>query len=193
MSRQDAEFVVDQVAKHHATFDRAIPMIASENLISPMARRLLASDLHDRYAEGHPGKRYYQGLVQIDEIERRCGDLARKLFQCTWADVRCVSGTEANIAAFTATTKPGEVITAVDTADGGHISHARFGGAGVRGLHIATYPWDKEQMIPDVRQSVMLIRHLKPRLCVVGQSMYLFPTPLEEIAQAAHDVGAEVM
>ncbi|HLE95909.1 MAG TPA: serine hydroxymethyltransferase [Candidatus Thermoplasmatota archaeon] len=193
MSRADADFVLDQVSKHHAWFDRCIPMIASENLISPLARRMLASDFHDRYAEGHPGKRYYQGLVYIDEVERRCNDLAKKLFRCSWADVRPVSGTEANIAAFAATTKPGEVITAVDTADGGHISHARFGGAGVRGLHIATYPWDRENMVPDVRASVLLIKHLKPRLCVFGQSMYLFPTPLDEVARAAHDVGADVM
>jgi glycine hydroxymethyltransferase len=189
----DAKAIVDEVARHHAWFDRSIPMIASENLISPMARRLLASDFHDRYAEGHPGKRYYQGLVHIDEVERRCRALALRLFRCTWADVRCVSGTEANIAAFAATTKPGDTITAVSTADGGHISHAKFGGAGVRGLNIETYPWDEERMVPDVPGSVKLIREKKPKLVVIGQSMFLFPTPMREIADAAHEVGAVVM
>ncbi len=189
----DAQFIVDEVTKHHAWFDKSIPMIASENLISPMARRLLASDLHDRYAEGHPGKRYYQGLIHIDEIERKCGALARALFDCSWADVRPVSGTEANIAAFAATTKPGDTITAVSTADGGHISHAKFGGAGIRGLNIQTYPWDEAQMIPDVDASVKMIREVKPKLAVIGQSMFLFPTPLREIADAAHEVGATVM
>lgn len=188
-----AKHVVDQVAKHHEWFDRSIPMIASENLISPMARRLLASDFHDRYAEGHPGKRYYQGLVYIDEVERECRRLALELFRCSWADVRCTSGTEANIAAFAATTKPGDTITAVSTADGGHISHAKFGGAGVRGLSIETYPWDEDMMVPDVAGSVRLIREKKPKLAVIGQSMYLFPTPMREIADAAHEVGATVM
>ncbi|MHB8604767.1 MAG: serine hydroxymethyltransferase [Thermoplasmatota archaeon] len=191
--RHEADEVTRLVEKHHAWFAKSIPMIASENLISPLARRLLASDFHDRYAEGHPGKRYYQGLIYIDEVERLCGKLARQLFRCSWADVRAVSGTEANIAAFAATTKPGDTITAVDTADGGHISHAKFGGAGVRGLNIVTYPWDGDQMIPNVRESAKLIRATKPRLCVFGQSMFLFPTPLEEMTQAAHEVGADVM
>ena len=188
-----ARHVLDQVEKHTAWFDQSIPMIASENLISPMARRLLASDFHDRYAEGHPGKRYYQGLTYIDEVERECRRLALELFRCTWADVRCVSGTEANIAAFAATTKAGDTITAVSTADGGHISHAKFGGAGIRGCAIETYPWDAERMTIDVEKTVKFIHEKKPKLAVFGQSMFLFPTPLREAAQAAHDVGATVM
>lgn len=189
----DARAILSEVEKHHAWFDRCIPMIASENLISPMARRMLVSDFHDRYAEGHPGKRYYQGLIHIDEVERRCNDLARKLFNCTWADVRPVSGTEANIAAFAATTKAGDLITAVSTADGGHISHAKFGGAGIRGCTIETYPWDEERMTIDVDKTVKFIREKQPRLAVFGQSMFLFPTPLKEAAEAAHEVGAHVM
>lgn len=190
---KDAKFVLDEVEKHHKWFDASIPMIASENLISPLARAMLVSDFHDRYAEGHPGKRYYQGLIHIDEVERRCRQLALELFRCSFADVRCVSGTEANLAAFAATTKPGDLITAVSTADGGHISHAKFGGAGVRGLNIETYPWDEERMVPDVAKSVKLIHEKKPKLAVIGQSMFLFPTPMKEIAAAAHEVGASVM
>jgi glycine hydroxymethyltransferase len=168
-------------------------MIASENLISPTARRLLASDFHDRYAEGHPGKRYYQGLVYIDEVERECKRLALELFRCSWADVRCVSGTEANLAAFAATTKAGDTITAVGTADGGHISHAKFGGAGLHGLNILTYPWDEDKQTLDVEKSVKLVREAKPKLVMFGQSMFLFPTPMKEVAAAAKEVGASVM
>lgn len=189
----DARFVLSEVEKHHDWFNASIPLIASENLISPMARRMLASDFHDRYAEGHPGKRYYQGLIHIDQVETRCNELARRLFDCSWADVRCVSGTEANIAAFAATTKAGDLITAVSTADGGHISHAKFGGAGIRGCAIETYPWDEDLMTIDVDKTVKFIREKKPRLAVFGQSMFLFPTPLKEVAEAAHEVGAHVM
>lgn len=188
-----AQSVFDQVERHTQWFNRSIPMIASENLISPMARRLLASDFHDRYAEGHPGKRYYQGLVYIDEVERTCRKLALELFRCSWADVRCVSGTEANLAAFAATTKAGDTITAVSTADGGHISHAKFGGAGLHGLNIVTYPWDEERMTIDVEKSAKLVREQKPKLVMFGQSMFLFPTPMKEVAAAAKEVGAHVM
>jgi glycine hydroxymethyltransferase len=190
---KDARFVLDEVEKHHAWFNASIPMIASENLISPLARAMLVSDFHDRYAEGHPGKRYYQGLIHVDAVERRCRELALQLFRCSWADVRPVSGTEANIAAFAATTKPGDLITAVSTADGGHISHAKFGGAGVRGLQIETYPWDEDAMTIDVPRTVAMIREKRPKLVVFGQSMFLFPTPLREAADAAHEAGALVM
>ncbi|HWG89718.1 MAG TPA: serine hydroxymethyltransferase [Candidatus Thermoplasmatota archaeon] len=193
MARSDVDFVFDQVRKHHSWFNESIPMIASENLISPLARQLLVSDFHDRYAEGHPGKRYYQGLLYIDEVERRVNELARKLFKCSWADVRAVSGTEANMAAFAATINPGDLITAVSTADGGHISHARFGGAGLRGANIINYPWDEANMVPDVPESVKLIRRVKPKLVLLGQSMFLFPTPMREISAAAKEVGATVM
>lgn len=190
---KDAAFVLDEVRKHHQWFNASIPMIASENLISPRARAMLVSDFHDRYAEGHPGKRYYQGLTYIDAVERRCRELALQLFRCSWADVRPVSGTEANIAAFAAAAKPGDTITAVSTADGGHISHAKFGGAGIRGFTIETYPWDEDAMTIDVPKTVKMIQEKRPKLVVFGQSMFLFPTPIKEASLAAHEVGATVM
>jgi len=63
--KQDADYIYEQVDKHHEWFKRSLPMIASENIISPMARELLISDFHDRYAEGPPGGRYYQGNIPM--------------------------------------------------------------------------------------------------------------------------------
>jgi glycine hydroxymethyltransferase len=88
---------------------------------------------------------------------------------------------------------PGDKITAVSTADGGHISHARMGAVGLRGLDLHTYPWDEERMEPDVDAACAMIRDLQPQLALVGQSVFLFPTPLQEMADAAHEVGAKVM
>jgi glycine hydroxymethyltransferase len=68
-----------------------------------------------------------------------------------------------------------------------------MGAVGMRGLELHTYPWDAERMEPDLDASARLIRDLKPKLCLFGQSMFLFPTPLKELAQAAHEVGAVVM
>src|ERR1700691_1972017 len=68
-----------QLTREHSTrFERAIPLIASENLLSPYAKELLISDLHSRYAEGLPGDRYYEGNEQVDEIENLVLDLARR-------------------------------------------------------------------------------------------------------------------
>lgn len=193
--RAHVDFVVDQVRRHHAWFDASLPMIASENCLSPLARRLLASDLHDRYAEGLPGKRYYQGCTYIDEIETRCTELAARLFRCSHADVRPVSGTVANMAVFFKLAEPGDTVMAVDTADGGHISHARFGAAGLRGLTIKTYPgFDPATMTLDPAKVARAIRETRPKIALFGQSLFLFPTPLKEgIAAAAHEVGARVM
>ena len=115
-------------------------MIASENIVSPMVQRIVSSDLHGRYAEGLPGKRYYQGCDDFDTIESIGIDLAKKVFDAPFANIQSTSGTVSNIGALKALAKPGDKITAVSTADGGHISHARMGAVGLRDLNLSTYP-----------------------------------------------------
>lgn len=171
----------------------SLPMIASENILSPLVREACNSDLHGRYAEGLPGKRYYQGCEDFDTIESIGIELAKKVFNCNFANIQSTSGTNSNLGALKALTKPGQTITAVSTADGGHISHARMGAVGMRGLDLVTYPWDEERMEPDIDAAAELIRKTKPNLALFGQSVFLFPTPLKELSDAAHEVGAKVM
>lgn len=191
--QQDADFVLSQVRQHHQWFARCLPMIASENLLSPLARQMLVSDFVDRYAEGHPGKRYYQGLPFIDAVEQRCNELARKLFKANQVDVRCTSGTQANLAAFFALGQPGDTIAAINTSQGGHISHARMGGVGLRGFNLVHYPFDEQQMTIDSHAAAKLVRQERPKACLVGNSLFLFPIDVRPIADAAHEVGARVM
>ena len=140
-----------------------------------------------------PGKRYYQGCDDFDTIEDIGINLAKRVFQANFANIQSTSGTVSNIGALKALAKPGDAITAVSTADGGHISHARMGAVGLRDLNVSTYPWDEERMEPDVDASCALIREVKPRITLVGQSVFLFPTPLKELADAAHEVESTVM
>ena len=168
-------------------------MIASENVISPLVRQACDSDLHGRYAEGLPGKRYYQGCDDFDTIESIGIDLAKKVFAAPFVNIQPTSGTVSNIAALKALVKPGDSITAVSTADGGHISHAQMGAVGLRGLDLNTYPWDADRMEPDIDAAATMIREVKPKLALFGASVFLFPTPLQELADAAHEVGATVM
>tara|TARA_B000000565_G_scaffold159240_1_gene120493 strand:- start:2970 stop:4142 length:1173 start_codon:yes stop_codon:yes gene_type:complete len=168
-------------------------MIASENVISPLVRQACDSDLHGRYAEGLPGKRYYQGCDDFDTIESIGIDLAKKVFTAPFVNIQPTSGTVSNIAALKALVKPGDSITAVSTADGGHISHAQMGAVGLRGLDLNTYPWDADRMEPDIDAAAEMIREVKPKLALFGASVFLFPTPLQELADAAHEVGATVM
>jgi glycine hydroxymethyltransferase len=158
-----------------------------------MVRKATNSDLHGRYAEGVPGKRYYQGCDDFDDIESLGIKLAKQVFNANFVNIQSTSGTVSNIAALKALTKPGDKISAVSTADGGHISHARMGAVGLRGLDLHTYPWDEARMEPDVDAACAMIRDLEPQLALVGQSVFLFPTPLQEMADAAHEVGAKVM
>ena len=68
-----------------------------------------------------------------------------------------------------------------------------MGAVGLRDLNVSTYPWDEERMEPDIDASCALIREIQPRIALVGQSVFLFPTPLKELADAAHEVGSTVM
>ena len=189
----NATTVMNAVASSGSLYREGLGMIASENIVSPMVQKIVASDLHGRYAEGLPNKRYYQGCGDFDTIEELGINLAKKLFNVPFANIQSTSGTVSNIAALKALSKPGDKITAVSTADGGHISHARMGAVGLRDLNLSTYPWDEERMEPDIDASAKLIREIKPKIALFGQSVFLFPTPLKELADAAHEVGSTVM
>ncbi len=191
--RGEVSAILAAVEASGEQYGSSLPMIASENVISSLVAEACSSDLHGRYAEGLPGNRYYQGCDDFDDIETIAIERARDVFSCSFANVQTTSGTVANLAALKALAKPGDRITAVSTADGGHISHAQMGAVGVRGLDLHTYPWDEERMEPDVDAAARMIRDVEPTVALFGQSVFLFPTPLEPLAEAAREVGATVM
>jgi glycine hydroxymethyltransferase len=168
-------------------------MIASENAMGPIATEMLISDFERRYAEGKPGERYYQGCRYVDEVERKAIELGLRLFGCGYINVQVISGTLANLAAFSAFALPGDTLTALDTNAGGHISHQRIGAAGIRGLKVVHYPYDTENLNIDVDGSVKLIREERPKIVLLGQSLFLFPLPVRELSEVAMEVGAKVI
>jgi glycine hydroxymethyltransferase len=176
--------------RHSARFEHSIPLIASENLLSPYAKELLISDLHSRYAEGLPGQRYYEGNEDVDEIERICLDLARRIFRCSFADVRPISGTVANLAVLKALTDPGDLVATSRLADGAHISSAGFGAFGLRGVKPVYYPWDEERMTIDVPRAREVLRAVRPKTCLFGLSLFLFPLPIDELRPTLEQIGA---
>jgi len=176
--------------EHSQRFERAIPLIASENLLSPYAKELLISDLHSRYAEGLPGDRYYEGNEQVDRIEEITLDLARRLFRCSFADVRPISGTVANLAVLKALTDPGEPVGTSRLSDGAHISSAAFGAFGLRGVRPVHYAWDEARMTIDVPRTREILRAERPKLCLFGLSLFLFPMPLDELRPTLEEIGA---
>jgi glycine hydroxymethyltransferase len=193
MTNKDDAIRIRELAKqHNILFGESIPLIASENVLSPLAKELLLSDLGSRYAEGLPGKRYYQGNFYVDQIEILTTELAKKLFRTDYVDVRPISGTNANQAVVFALSHPGDIITTVPLASGAHISSAKFGTVGFRGLNPVNYPFDVETMNIDVDLASKLIRLIKPKIALFGQSVFLFPTPLRELSDALQEADSYV-
>ena len=100
-----------------------IELIASENFASEAVRELCGSVFTNKYAEGYPGARYYNGCVYMDAVERYAQELVQKLYGCTFSNVQPHSGVNANTAVYQAFLKPGDRILGMDLASGGHLSH----------------------------------------------------------------------
>jgi len=189
----EVEYLRKQAKLNNEYFANSLPMIASENVLSPLCREMLISDFHGRYAEGTPGKRYYEGCKFFDNVEVKAMELAKKLFKCSYADVRPTAGTTANIAILKALIKPGETALVLDLSNGAHISFGKWGAAGVRGINLVSYPFNDEEMNIDIDGAVKLIKKIKPKVCLNGRSVFLFPSPIKELSEAAHDIGVPLV
>jgi len=186
--------VLRLVGEHHRwrRFE-TLNLIPSENVMSPLAEYVYMNDMECRYAEGTRGSRYYQGVKYIDELEHLLTQIMSDLFRAEFTDVRPISGTIANMAAYAALTEPGDTILSVPLNAGGHISHKNVGAPGIMRLRVVDLPWNNEEFNIDVDSSIKLIRELKPRLVILGGSVYLFPHPVRELAEAIHEVGGYLM
>jgi glycine hydroxymethyltransferase len=188
----DAYWIREQVREHNKWFEESIPMIASENLMSPLAKEMMISDFHDRYAEGLPGKRYYRGNIYVDKVEVRCNDLAKRIFKCSFVDPRPTSGTVANMAALFALCEPGDTIACTSLDHGAHISTAKFGAVGMRGVNTITYPFDTKDMVIDVDGARKMLLKERPKVAQFGLSVFLFPAPLKELQDTFQEIGCTV-
>ena len=168
-------------------------MIASENIMSPLATRAYMSDLMHRYAEGSPYKRFYQGTGCIDELESGAMELAREVFGVKQVDMRVISGGVANAAAFSALARHGEMLLSPGVVGGSHISHESFGVAGVLGLRTEHAVFDENEYNIDTDATIKKIRELKPRIVTLGGSVILFPHPVKEFREVCDDIGAKLL
>ena len=197
--RQYFQRILELIDKHHRLFKSVIPLIASENIPSPAVREALTCDFGNRYAEGWPGERLYAGCRYIDEVEKIAIELAKKVYEAEFADVRPISGVVANLVAYTVFTKPGDLMIALPIPYGGHISHGKekWGGTAgvVRGLKVDRYEFDEENYEIDVDATRRRIerKNLKPKLFMLGASVFLFPHPVKEIAELAAEFDAKVV
>jgi len=179
--------------EHNDWMKNSINLIASENITSSQVQSAMASDLSHRYAEGKCGERFYEGCQFIDDIEEITIDLSQKLFKAEHANVQPISGVVANLAAFFAFSKPSDNLIALEVPVGGHISHANVSAAGIRGLKVHQHPFDEKIMNIDGDAMAKKILEIKPKIVLLGGSLFLFPHPVKEAKEAADEVGAKVM
>ncbi len=170
-----------------------INLIASENAVSRTVSSFAGSDFAHRYAEGHPGRRYYCGTKYIDEIEADVNAAIKKLFGAQLADVRPISGTNANEAVFSKIVKKDDIVMVNSTPGGGHISHHRMGALGKFTKNIIDFPITPDGYHLDVEKSKLLIKTVKPKIVVFGKSLFLFPDPVKELADVCRENKTIIM
>jgi glycine hydroxymethyltransferase len=170
-----------------------IELIASENIVSQAVREAQGSRLTNKYAEGYPGKRWYNGCECVDEAERLAIDRAKEMFGAEHANVQPHCGSSANMAVYYAMLQPGDTILAMSLAEGGHLTHGHPMNFSGRFFKIIPYGVrkDNEQIDYDALQK--LAEEHKPRMIVAGASAYSRIIDFKRLRKIADSVGAYFM
>lgn len=166
-----------------------IELIASENYTSQAVMDLCGSILTNKYAEGLPGKRYYNGCANVDEIENLAIEYATRLFGCSYANVQPHSGANANLAVFKAFLKPGNVIVGMDLASGGHLSHGAKVNTSGSWFECHSYGVNEQGAI-DYDAMAQLVLDKKPVMLIAGASSYSQVLDWARFREIADSVGA---
>jgi glycine hydroxymethyltransferase len=148
-----------------------IELIASENFASAEVMQLCGSIFTNKYAEGVPGARYYNGCEHVDEVERLAIEYATKLFNCKFANVQPHSGANANLAVFKAFLKPEDCVLGMDLASGGHLSHGAKVNVSGSWFDSVTYGVNDRGFI-DYDQVEKLAKFNRPEMIIAGASAY---------------------
>lgn len=186
---RNVDKIEELVQKQNEWRSSTINLIASENVLSRRAREVMGSDFCHRYAEGHPGERYYQGTENIDEIESRIKQHLKSLFNCKHIDVRPISGTVANDAVFSRFIRPGDIVMVNSTSGGGHISHHKHGSVGKYSSNIINFPLTKDGYHIDVEETINILENVPVKVMIMGKSLYLFPDPVKDLAPICRKLG----
>jgi len=172
---------------------RSLVMIASENYASRAVIDAQANVMTNKYAEGYPGARYYGGCESVDRAERLAIERARRLFGVEYANVQPHSGSQANMAAYLALLRPGDVIMGMDLSHGGHLTHgspANFSGKFFKPVF---YGLDQKTQVIDYDNVRKLARDVRPRMIVAGASAYPRRIDFSIFADVAEECGAYLM
>ncbi|MEJ2647583.1 MAG: serine hydroxymethyltransferase [Sedimentisphaerales bacterium] len=182
--------IFELIRQEAARQSGCIRLIPSENYVSKAVMLASGSCLTNKYAEGYPGKRYYEGQQVTDLIERLAKERAKKLFKAEHANVQPYSGSVANLAAYAALINPGETIMGMSLSHGGHLTHGWKVSLTSKFFHSIPYPVNTETGLLDFDLIEDLAKEHKPKIIVSGATAYPREIDFEKFGQIAKKVGA---
>lgn len=170
-----------------------IHLIASENFASPAVMAASGSVFTNKYAEGYPGRRYYEGCQVVDEMEQLAIDRAKELFGAEFANVQPHSGAQANMGAYFSLLEPGDTVLGMRLDQGGHLTHGSP--VNFSGLYydFVAYGVDPDSEVIDMDEVARLAHEHEPKILLAGYSAYSRTLDYEEFRAIADDVGAVFM
>ena len=183
------ELINDEYKRQQSTID----LIASENYAPPAVLEATGSILTNKYAEGYPNKRYYQGCEFVDKVEQIAIDRCKELFNAEHANVQPHAGSQANFAALYALVQPGETIMGMSLAEGGHLTHGHSVNFSGKIYKSVQYTVDKETGLLDYDAIEKLALEHKPKLIIAGASAYSRFIDFERFAHIAQKINAFFM
>ena len=170
-----------------------IELIASENIVSQAVLEAQGSVLTNKYAEGYPGKRYYDGCQHVDVAETLAIERLKKLFDCKFANAQPHSGAQANGAVYLALLKPGDTIMGMSLNSGGHLTHGSKASVSGKWFNAIAYEIDKETGLINYKDVEKLALETKPKLIIAGGSAYSRIIDFKKFREIADKVDAYLM
>ncbi len=170
-----------------------IELIASENIVSQAVLEAQGSVLTNKYAEGYPGKRYYNGCEHVDIAENLAIERLKKLFNCKYANAQPHSGAQANGAVFLALLKPGDTIMGMSLNSGGHLTHGSKAAVSGKWFKSIAYDVDKTTELINYEEVEKIALENNPKLIIAGGSAYSRVIDFKKFRDIADKVGAYLM
>ena len=191
--RQADSAVADAIAAELHREQTQIELIASENIVSRAVLEAQGSVFTNKYAEGYPGRRYYQGCHPSDLVEQLAIDRAKQLFGCGFVNVQPHSGAQANGAVMLALTKPGDTILGMSLDAGGHLTHGAKPAQSGKWFNAIQYGVRRDDDLIDFEQVEALAKEHRPTLIFAGGSAYPRQIDFARFRAIADEVGATLL
>jgi glycine hydroxymethyltransferase len=185
--------VAGAITKELGRQQHEIELIASENIVSRAVLEAQGSVLTNKYAEGYPGRRYYGGCQYVDIAETLAIERAKKLFNCSFANVQPHSGAQANQAVFFALMQPGDTYMGLDLRAGGHLTHGAPVNQSGKWFNVVSYGVNQADNLIDYDWVEKLAHENKPKLILAGGSAYPRTIDFARFRKIADAVGAYFM